>query len=208
MRVDRRVVDTYLVVQMRACGAPAMTYVADHLATDHLLACDHRKARHVPVDSLNPVTVVDDDLAAITVSHFGRLHDAVASGANGKPVRRADVDTGMELALAIAQDRVFALTKAAGDWPHDGPQRRNIRGSILIAARTEQVGRTISSGAKAGEGPGRTPAQRRVAKSVKSVNRFVIRVFGQVVCGVSQRCGGNGFSNACRFGMVLVRKPH
>src|ERR1700677_637321 len=138
MRVDRRIVDANFVVQVRARGSPAVTDIADHFTTNHLLARDDCKARHVSVDRLNPVAVIDDDLAAIAVRHFSRLYSAIARSANGKPIRRADVDTGMEFALAIAQDRVFALAKATCDWSHDGPQRWNIGSCVEIASRPEQ----------------------------------------------------------------------
>src|SRR5258707_3095968 len=59
VRIDRRVADADLVVQVRACGAAAVPHVADHLAADHRLPSNDTKSGHVSVDSLDSIAVVD-----------------------------------------------------------------------------------------------------------------------------------------------------
>src|SRR5258707_12702377 len=126
VRIDRRVANADLVVQVRACGAAAVPDVADHLAADYGLACNHSKAGHMSVDGFNAAAVVDDHLAAVTVGHLGFLHCAVACSADGNAVGRGDIDAAVELAFAVTQNRVLALAEATGDWSHDRPECRNI----------------------------------------------------------------------------------
>src|SRR5271156_5893690 len=65
VRVDWRVADADLIVQMGTRRASAVSDVANHLAANHHLASNNRKARHVTVDSLNSVAMINDDLAAV-----------------------------------------------------------------------------------------------------------------------------------------------
>src|SRR5580704_198511 len=115
-----------------------MSNVADHLAANHGLACDNSKARHVPVDGLDPVAMVDDHLAAVATRHLSHSYQAVARSADRHSSGRGDVDASVELAFAVTQNRVLALTKAAGDGAHDGPQRRNKRRGVRTAETSSE----------------------------------------------------------------------
>src|SRR5271154_1303608 len=139
---------------MRPRGASAVPDVADYLAAEHRLARDNCKAGHMPIDGLDAVAMVDHHLAAISAGHLGLLYYAVASGADGNAVGGGDVDSGVELALAVPQNRVLTLTKATGDRPHDGPQRRDERCKVPAAETTaEEIGRGVARSAEVGDRP-------------------------------------------------------
>jgi len=74
------------------------------------------------VAGFDSVAVIDDDLAAIAVRHSGRLDGAIGGRADRRSDRRRDVYAGMELALAVMQDWIFALAKAAGDPADHRPE--------------------------------------------------------------------------------------
>src|SRR5260370_40560968 len=99
---------------MRTGGAAAVTDVADDLATDDVLSGHDGEARHVSVEGLDAVAVVDDHLAAVAVLHGGGLDDAVGGGADGGAVGGGDGDAGVELTLAVAGGGIFARAEAAG----------------------------------------------------------------------------------------------
>src|SRR3954467_6140919 len=69
VRIDRRVMNADLIMQVRACSAAAVPYIADHLTANYHLTSDHGKARHMAVDGLDPMAVIEDNLAAVAVGH-------------------------------------------------------------------------------------------------------------------------------------------
>ena len=79
------------------------------------------------------MAVIENHLAPVAALHGGKLHRAVRSGPDGCAYGRGDVDASMELTLAIACDRVFALAEAAGNGPDDGPQRWPVDGQVNTA---------------------------------------------------------------------------
>src|SRR5207245_10836636 len=172
--IDRRVVDADLIVQVRPCRAAAMADVADHLAANYCLTGDDSEARHMAVDGLNPMAMVDHNLAAVAAGHLSFLHDAVSGRPNRDAVRSGDIDAAGELALAVTQNRVYALTEAAGDRPHDRPEGGNIRCSVCDPdARSEEIVRVARS-TEARRRPHHHSAHRGVAQRVKGIDGLVI----------------------------------
>ena len=85
VRIHRRIVDTYFVVQMGTGGTAPEPDEADGIAAVHMLPGDHREFTEVAVAGGNGVTVVEDDDSSISTEEVGKLDDSIGGAMTGCP---------------------------------------------------------------------------------------------------------------------------
>src|SRR5215469_16844202 len=85
------------------------------------------------VQRLDPVTVIEHHFTSITIGHLSGPHDAVGGCPHRNAVRSRDIDSLVELSLAVAQNRILALAETACNRTHDRPERRRVSSRIKIA---------------------------------------------------------------------------
>src|SRR2546429_6570711 len=104
--VGRLAAVAVLEVDVRPGGVTRRSLVADQLALAHAVAGFHLEAEEVAVEREEVVAVSHDDVVAIAdqlaveQAGFGRHHDAVIGGQDGRALLVGDIDAGMEVGVA------------------------------------------------------------------------------------------------------------
>src|SRR3954452_14263340 len=130
-RVDRRVVQAHLVVQVRAGGAAGGTDVADDVAALHVLSRLARVGRKMAVTRREAVAVREIDHVAVAVGPFGLDHDAIGGSADGLSDRGRNVDRVVRARLA--GEWIGAPAEAVGQDAADRSDRRSRREQLRLS---------------------------------------------------------------------------
>lgn len=133
--VDGRVVDADFVVEVRAGGAAALTFVADDVAALDFGAGFDVEAGEMGVPGGDARAVVDDDNAAVAWADISFFDDAVAGGADFVTKMGSNVEAGVE--GAFTAERVEAFTKVTGDAARNWPERGDDGNAGQLARRQE-----------------------------------------------------------------------
>lgn len=190
MRIDGHRMNAHFIVEVGAGGASRLTDVADDLAAGDVLAGNHDHGGEMSIDGMHVVTVVDDDLTAVTVLHGSAYNKSIGGGAHRRAIRSGDIDAGVEGAFPV--DRIIALAEAGGYAAFKRPEGRGISKHVQIAAERGSEATLKGAAKTTGHGLG--------AESIKLIERLfdvlLIDVIGQ---GEGLRCGrggGGGFGRA------------
>src|SRR5271157_6106610 len=100
VRVDRRIVNSHFVVQVRSGAASAHSDVSDHLPLAHRLPIRHREAGQMSVASGYSVSVINLDQAPIPTIEAGIGDHPVGRRHDRLTVTAGNVDTRMERTLS------------------------------------------------------------------------------------------------------------
>src|SRR2546425_9998216 len=104
---------------MRPGGLAAHADGPDDLPSLDLLANHHINVGQVTVFRLDSVTVVDQDLVAVSLVRPAVKNHAFRRGLDARAVRSRNVHPRME--RSFAAERVHPLAKPGRDLPPDGP---------------------------------------------------------------------------------------
>src|SRR6267154_1281749 len=118
--IDRSVVDSNFVVEVRTGGASAEADVADSVAAVDLLSRSDCKTGKVAVAGRDAVAMVHGDELAVSALELREGNYAIRRRDHRVAVSTANIHTAVKCAFPV--ERVDALTKAGGDLTIDGPE--------------------------------------------------------------------------------------
>src|SRR3984957_11408788 len=122
--IDRGVVNTDLVVQVRARTVARRTYIAEDVSTMDILSRNHCEAGKMGIQGLDAVAVIDDDFASVSGTEAG-LHDgSIRRRPHSVALVGGDVYAGVERAFPVKW--VQAGAERTGHDPLPRPLRRRI----------------------------------------------------------------------------------
>src|SRR5579862_762516 len=130
---------------MRTRAAAACSHVADDLAPLHLFTRTDSKTREVPIERLDSMAVIDQDLPPVSAGQAGSENNSIRRGAYSLSEARRDIDARMERAFTV--ERVLALPEGARNRSNHRPKRWRIRQIHPVVA--------IQRGQAAIKGPGK-----------------------------------------------------
>src|SRR5438874_13153107 len=112
-RVQRLAGEIDLVVQMRTRGEAAAPGSRDHLSALDVLAVAHQESLVVAIGGDDAPAVVEDEDPAVDAVAAGAAHHSGGDGADRRPRRCSEIDSGMQ--AAAADERVLADAEQRSD---------------------------------------------------------------------------------------------
>ena len=127
IRINRRVVDAHLVMEVRPGGTATEADITDRIATMDVLTGRDGKAGKMAVARCDAVAVIDDDELSVSAHEIRKGDYAIRRSHDRVAVVAANIHPAVKRALTV--ERVDALAEAgrylAIHWPKVG--KRNSR---------------------------------------------------------------------------------
>ena len=130
IRIDRRVVNANLVVEVRSCRPSAEADITDGIAPMHVLTGGDGEAGKMAVTGGDSVAVIDHEGLTVPAHEIGERNDAIGGGDDRVAVIAADIYAAVKCPLAV--ERIDALTEASRNLAFNRPEIRSRVGAIPI----------------------------------------------------------------------------
>ena len=95
-RIDRKTVQAYFIMEVRAGAGTGITGIGDDIAPPDALTCLYVEARIVGIQRFDPVSVADLYHVSVARAEARLDHDAVGRGHDRRPGLSGDVQAFME----------------------------------------------------------------------------------------------------------------
>src|ERR1700694_981225 len=118
--IHGRIANAHFIVKMRTGAAPAQANIADRVTPADRLSRRDGKAREVPIQSGNPITMFNHHRFAITVHKISIANGAVGRGDHTGSVLTGDVHAAMK--SSFTAERIAALAKMSSERTLYRPQ--------------------------------------------------------------------------------------